>query len=151
MKSSGKFHFIIILFIILTFFSGCFTNREDDPQIRNAIAIEMEKFMSTYNKGDAIGLSKMYSKNGQILPPNRDVITGRDSIKNFWEKEIFNRTKTMKVAIVDIEVMGDKAFEIGRFILYSSKNKIIDRGKYITIWKKISGKWKIHRDIWNSN
>jgi hypothetical protein len=28
---------------------------------------------------------------------------------------------------------------------------LIDRGKYIVIWKLIQGEWKLHRDIWNSS
>jgi ketosteroid isomerase-like protein len=27
----------------------------------------------------------------------------------------------------------------------------LDHGKYVVIWKKEAGGWKLHRDIWNSS
>jgi ketosteroid isomerase-like protein len=32
-----------------------------------------------------------------------------------------------------------------------ASGKQIDRGKYITVWKKQQGQWKLHRDIWNTS
>jgi ketosteroid isomerase-like protein len=29
--------------------------------------------------------------------------------------------------------------------------KVVDRGKYIVIWKREQGQWKLHRDIWNTS
>jgi hypothetical protein len=29
--------------------------------------------------------------------------------------------------------------------------KVLDKGKYIVIWKKEDGTWKLHRDIWTTS
>jgi hypothetical protein len=29
--------------------------------------------------------------------------------------------------------------------------KVLDRGKYVVIWKRDGAAWRIHRDIWNSS
>jgi ketosteroid isomerase-like protein len=52
--------------------------------------------------------------------------------------------------IVETEKHGDTAIEIGLYEL-SSGGQTLDKGKYVAIWKKVEGEWKMHRDIWNSN
>jgi hypothetical protein len=51
----------------------------------------------------------------------------------------------------EIEEFEGTAIEIGRFILKSGDDVIADEGKFIVIWKKDSGNWKLHRDIINSS
>jgi ketosteroid isomerase-like protein len=29
--------------------------------------------------------------------------------------------------------------------------KVADRGKYVVIWKRVGGEWKLHRDIWTTS
>jgi ketosteroid isomerase-like protein len=29
--------------------------------------------------------------------------------------------------------------------------QVIDNGKYVVLWRREAGQWKLHRDIWNSS
>jgi hypothetical protein len=42
-------------------------------------------------------------------------------------------------------------FFVGKYTLYSSENQEIDQGKYVSVLKNIDGKWKVHRDVYNSS
>ncbi len=46
-------------------------------EITNAIAAADDNFMATFKRGDAAGMSVLYTENGQLLPPNSDFITGK--------------------------------------------------------------------------
>jgi ketosteroid isomerase-like protein len=35
--------------------------------------------------------------------------------------------------------------------LSGDSGKVNDRGKYIVIWRKVGGQWKLYRDIFNTN
>ena len=35
--------------------------------------------------------------------------------------------------------------------LYDAENKMIDKGKYVVVWKPVNGEWKLFRDIFNSD
>jgi ketosteroid isomerase-like protein len=35
--------------------------------------------------------------------------------------------------------------------MFAADNKSLDKGKYVAVWKKENGTWKMYRDIWNSN
>jgi hypothetical protein len=59
--------------------------------------------------------------------------------------------KAIKLETLEVENHGDMASEVGRFTLLDQGNQILDRGKFIVIWKLVAGKWKLHRDIINSS
>jgi ketosteroid isomerase-like protein len=44
----------------------------------------------------------------------------------------------------------DVVTEVGSYEM-GDGNKTVDEGKYIVIWKKDGDKWKLYRDIWNSD
>ena len=51
----------------------------------------------------------------------------------------------------DVTAAGDYAVETGKWVATSADGKHLDHGKYVTVYKKADGGWKIYRDIWNSN
>jgi ketosteroid isomerase-like protein len=83
-------------------------------------------FMEAFGKGDAAGVANLYTKAGSVLPPNSEVIGGIEAIHGFWQ------------GAKDMGIKG-------------AKGEVMDRGKYIVAWKDEGGKWKLHRDIWNSS
>jgi ketosteroid isomerase-like protein len=59
--------------------------------------------------------------------------------------------KEAKLDIVEVEGQGDAVIEVGRYRLSGAGGEMMDQGKYIVIWKQDEGRWKLHRDIWNSS
>ena len=59
--------------------------------------------------------------------------------------------KEVELETVEAEGHGNTAIEVGKFTLYGADGQVIDKGKYIVIWKKEAGQWKLHRDIFNSS
>ena len=59
--------------------------------------------------------------------------------------------KTARLDTVEAEEYGETAIEIGKYTLSGEAGKVMDRGKYVVIWKQEGGQWKLHRDIWNSS
>ena len=97
------------------------------------------------------GLDRVYTANARILPPGAEMISGRENIKSFWLGAIENMNiASVKLETVDFELLGDTGVEIGRATLYP-KNAPEANVKYIVIWKRESGAWKWHIDIWNPN
>ena len=58
---------------------------------------------------------------------------------------------TATLETVELDDHGDTAIEEGRFTLAGADGEVIDRGKYIVVWKNDGGTWKLHKDIWNSS
>jgi uncharacterized protein (TIGR02246 family) len=115
------------------------------------IAAANEKFMAAARQGDAAGLAALYTEDGQLLPPNADVMSGREAIAAFWGAVVEMGIKEAELDTVEVADHGDTAIEVGRFTLYGADRQQLDRGKYIVVWKQEAGQWKLHRDIFNSS
>jgi uncharacterized protein (TIGR02246 family) len=120
-------------------------------EVRDAIAAENESFMAAFNKGDAAGVAALYTENGQVLPPNGDFVAGKGAIQMFWQAVMDMGIKGAKLEIVEVEAHGDTAIEVSTFTLHGAGGEVLDKGKYIVIWKRVEGQWKLHRDIFNSS
>ncbi|MEO8678704.1 MAG: DUF4440 domain-containing protein [Vicinamibacterales bacterium] len=108
-------------------------------------------FVDFYNGQNANQLADMYTVTAEILPQNLPVTAGSEAIRamfrSFWDADL------VEIALVTREVTGtaEWAYEVGTYVLRSSKGVQEDEGKYLVIWQKVNGKWKLHRDIFNTD
>jgi len=120
-------------------------------EVRGAIAAANENFMAALKRGDAAGMAALYTENGQVMPPNGDFVTGRQAVQMFWQALMNMGIKEAKMEIIEVEGHGDTAIEVSTFTLQGEGGQVLDKGKYIVIWKQEEGQWKLHRDIFNSS
>lgn len=108
-------------------------------------------FVALFAKGDSVGLAAMYTSDGKTMPPNMPAVSGRAAIQNGFGG-LFSTMGPSDLKITTTDVWGDEKMlvEEGTFVM-SQKDKEIDRAKYIVVWKQEDGKWKIFRDIFNSD
>jgi ketosteroid isomerase-like protein len=93
----------------------------------------------------------MYTEGGQLYPPNEKVVTGRAAIGEFWKASINSGVKRVELKTAEVEGFDDSAVEAGTYTLYGNDGTTLDRGKYLVLWRRVGGAWKLHRDCWNSN
>jgi ketosteroid isomerase-like protein len=118
--------------------------------VKRAILATEKVFMAKYDSGDAAGLVALYTRDGQIMPPNSGVVKGATNLKKLFKSFWDEGATVIKLDTVEVEGSGDLAYEVGKYALSGEKGKI-DHGKYIVVWKKVGGQWKLHRDIFNTN
>ena len=122
-----------------------------NTDIHAAIAAANEKFMSAFAEGDAGGVAAQYTEGGQVLPPGTHIITGREGVEAFWRSAMELGIKRAELNTLELDQQADTAIEVGRARLYSEAGEVIDEPKYLVVWKRDRGQWKLHRDIWNSD
>jgi uncharacterized protein (TIGR02246 family) len=111
-------------------------------------------FADSYNRGDDKAVAAFYAEDAVVLPPDSDLVRGRDAIEAFWKGGHAAGMKNMKLEIVDVESNGTYAIETGKAMAdvqpagqAAAKSESF---KYVVVWKKQKdGSWKIIRDIWN--
>ncbi len=119
--------------------------------VRAEIQAADESFMATFKRGDAAGVAALYTTDGQLLPTHSDFVTGAEAIRAFWQGAMDMGIKEAKLETVEAEGHGDTAIEVGKYTLLAEGGQVADAGKYMVIWRKVDGVWKLHRDIWNSS
>jgi uncharacterized protein (TIGR02246 family) len=120
-------------------------------EVRNAIASGNRAFAAALKKGDSAAIAAMYASGAKVMPSNSDVISGKDAIRRFWQGAIDSGIKSATLTAVDVEARSDLAVETGKYVMLGADGKKVDSGKYIVVWKRESGKWKLFRDIWNTS
>ena len=121
------------------------------PDVRPAIEAANKQFVNAFGKGDAAAVAALYTAEGQVLPPNGDVVAGRQAIQKFWQGAMDSGVKGAKLTTVEAFASGDTAYEVGQYELSAADGKVLDGGKYVVVWKRQGGQWRLHRDIWNTS
>lgn len=124
---------------------------QKETSAQREIAAVNNAFMQHFEQQDAAAMATLYTSSAQILPPNSDVVSGGAAIQSFWQALFDLGISRATLEIAEVEQCGETAFEVSRFILYGPDGQVIDRGKYIVIWKQVNSEWKLHRDIFNSS
>ena len=119
--------------------------------VRRAIEDADRAFETNFGNGDADGMAALYTEDGQLLPTGSEVVSGHEDIAAFWQSVFDMGIETAELGPVEVEDHGDTAIEVGRYTLGGGDGETMDRGKYVVVWKREDGAWKLHRDIWNTS
>lgn len=109
-------------------------------------------FSKYYTSADYDALANAYCKEGVILPPGADIIKGRAAIKKRWILPEGVKVPYHKITPTEIKIIGDYAYDIGYYegtTIRKDKSEVSFKGKYLIVWKKEDGDWKIYADAWN--
>ena len=142
------------IFIAANLFS-CKSDSKPSFDLSNAqkeINAANSAFENYVSKGDSIGLAtNVYTMDAKFMSPNNTSAEGRAAITTAVAG-IFNAGIT-GIKLTSREIWGDEQSitEEGTFELNTKDGTIVDKGKYLVLWKKEDGKWKLHRDMFNSN
>ena len=114
-----------------------------------------ESWLKSFNSGNAGAVVALYSDDAVVMPPNAPSARGIVAIKEAIAKEIAGMKKgglTLAMGTVDeVNVAADMAWHAGTFVVKDKSGKAVDNGKFLEAWERKNGKWRIVRDIWNSD
>ncbi len=125
----------------------------DEAELRRLI----EENTEAYNRGDAAAFLSYIAEDRIALNPEQDPMLGRgdeDELQRFMDSV----EQSAELIIDELQVFGDCAFERGRGVgtlaprlsaggLFDPTTKY--RYKYIRIWRRREGEWRVYRTIWN--
>ncbi|WP_222984853.1 YybH family protein [Flagellimonas meishanensis] len=109
-------------------------------------------FSKAYMNGDYETIANSYTMDGKIFPNNADIISGRQAIKERWMQGAGAKILHHEIQPLEIKFFGDYAHDYGYFQGKTERKdgSVVDwKGKYVVIWKKEDGNWKMYLDIWN--
>jgi uncharacterized protein (TIGR02246 family) len=118
---------------------------------REAINAANANFMAAFRASDVGAVTDCYTSDAQLLPANSEPVTGREAIEGFWRRAMGKGIASLKLETVEVEGQGDLAVEVGRYTLAGADGGALDNGKYVVVWHRDAGTWKLHRDIWTTS
>jgi uncharacterized protein (TIGR02246 family) len=147
MRSAG----LIVCATLLALPSAAFGQADSGAEA--AINEGAVAWQTAWDSGDAAALAAMYSADAIVLAPGAEAAEGREAIQAglqaFMEE---SGGSTIEITPGEIIPVGDDhAIEVGSFVETAADGSHKDHGKYVAVWAKVDGSWKIVRDIWNSS
>jgi uncharacterized protein (TIGR02246 family) len=111
-----------------------------------------DAFAGALARGDFASVAEMYTEDAYLMPPGADLVRGRNGIQAFWTAAL-DQISDLKLTAVDVRPLGsDAAREVGTFTAKTKGQAPQDiAGKYVVVWQKVDGAWKLATDIWNTN
>ena len=135
------------LVLVMTFLAGL-----GAPAFAQKAAIEAAnaKWVEFFNKGDFAGVASLYTDDAVAFPPGSPMVKGKVAIGAMW-KGLAEQVSDPKLTTLDVKQLGPfAAREIGTFSLKTKGPAPQElTGKYVVVWEKVRGRWKLAADIWN--
>jgi uncharacterized protein (TIGR02246 family) len=117
-----------------------------DPAL-NKLASEFE---AAFNAKDAAKVASFYAEDAVAMPPNRPMVKGRSAIEAQLKAEMQKQPVTLKLSPFESAVVGDRAYEAGTSAVTLPDGRTVNE-KYLVVYRRVGGEWKIAYDIWNSD
>jgi ketosteroid isomerase-like protein len=97
----------------------------------------------------------IYGDHAALLPPDAPAVEGRSAIASFY-RGLFNRPNfslTFESTHTEVGEGGKMAYERGtyRLTVGPSDRKLTEEGKYLVVWKKVDGRWRVVADMFSRN
>jgi ketosteroid isomerase-like protein len=137
----------LVVLALLMFFAACAQQGAQPSPTIEAFAGQWETALNT---GDVEGIVALYTDDCRIMPPNRPLVTGREAARAEFGSMI-DAGFTGKLHTIEAFSAADLGYRVGTYELNAPGGEVIDRGKYIEVWRNVGGAWKIADDIWNSD
>ena len=145
-------HIAWTLALTLLLIVGCAAPQQDTTdEARAGIETTNAQFMEAFSQSDVAGVAACYTEDAQLMPPNGEIVSGREALQEAMQEFINAGVKEIRLETTEVEGHGDTAHEVGTATITGEDGQTIDEAKYIVIWKKVDDTWKLHRDIFNSN
>jgi len=117
---------------------------------RDQIDEAAKNWIKAFEDKDAGRVSSVYGEDGMILPPNAEVIQGTEGIMNFF-KGMIDTGATLQLENQESMADGKLGYRMGLYKVFAKDGAMLDRGKYMEIWRKQDDKWWLYRDTWNTS
>jgi len=101
------------------------------------------EFERLFNSGQIDKMSALYTEDAKLFLPDKTSCQGRDAIHKFWQAEVTEGIKNLKLNTGNVIDAGEYLIETSCY----EHNK--DKGNFLVVWKKIGDKFLLHLDIFN--
>lgn len=146
---------ILSLGIILLGLSAFAQPKPDLKSEEQAVRALSKNWLELTRKHDAAGCAALFADDGVSYGMNQDPFVGPAAIKKHFADQDMKSPKAdvnWSTERVEVAASGNMAVEYGK---YDVKNMgpagtDSDQGKYVTVYRKVNGTWKVAADIGTS-
>lgn len=118
---------------------------------RQLIAQQNARFTQAHLTGDVAVIDSMFAPDAKSFPPGAAAVTGLQAIHDFTVEYIKAGLTEFREETTDFYGNSDLVVDAGTYVVTYGPEHVTERGKYLNVWRKMNGTWKIQSNIWNSD
>jgi len=142
--------------LVVTACGGSGTTADAPPAVDTALEaeaiLELDlEWAQRYADRDMGWITALHAENAVQLPPGSDIIKGNEAIGAAWDEmaSVFPQV-TWEPVMAKVSASGDMAYLYGLATAVDVDGNAIPM-KFIEVWVKIDGEWKVAADMFNAN
>jgi ketosteroid isomerase-like protein len=97
---------------------------------------------------DAEGLSKLFTEDAKLMPPDKPIIEGRAAIEEYVKSSSEAQNLPTELQQIDLITGNDFAVRDGTLTQHLLDGST-QNGTFMQLWKFEGTGWKLHRSVWN--
>lgn len=135
--------------VLVMGFAGMTAAAQSDD--RAALDAATEAWVAAFNARDADAMVALTTEDVVLLPPNAEPIRGQEAVRTIWSRAVASAKAEATVTVDETIISGDYAYKTGAYVYTLPNGVVVERGKFLEIWKRTDEGWRIHRDMFSSN
>ena len=120
---------------------------------RAKMAAVAKQWLAAYDSGDLDGIMAVMHEDAILMPHNQATSRGTEAVRAYFATRIGRPGVKLIDDLQEIRIRGDWAFVRGSFRfeidLGPEKPPLIHNGRYLILYEKVDGDWKVLRDMDN--
>lgn len=113
-------------------------------------------WVDAYTTGDLDALMNLMHEDALLMPHNQATTRGYEAVRTYFQSRIGNPNVTMTDDLQEIRINGNWAIIRGAFSFEIAPGEpdgkpFVHNGRYLLIYEKDDGAWKLLRDMDNLN
>jgi len=152
---------LAMTFLFVTSITSCKETAKEMPETviepefnltaaKDEIIAANKEFMTLFAATDSVGIANLYTQDAKFMMNGAPAFSGKESIQSIISGVMNSGVSSVNLRTIDVWGTEDLLVEEGELSLFAGDTEA-DQGKYIVVWKNEEGKWKLFRDIFNSN
>ena len=122
--------------------------------LKDEIQAVQDQLAEAVGRRDASGAALLYTEDAQLIPQGAPSCLGRAAIAAFFAGAMDNGIAGARFTTEQADGDAFQATETGRYELYAvppgGARVLAAEGRYLIVWRKMGGDWRIFRDMFNT-
>jgi uncharacterized protein (TIGR02246 family) len=114
---------------------------------------QVRVYEDAINQGNVEFVAKLYTRNARLLPPEEEIVSGRDAIQSYFQTLVDDRVKEMQSRVLDAQFVGNHTIQsvckTTTTVQLPDGQRQEFKTKAIILWQEEDGEYRINVDIWN--
>jgi ketosteroid isomerase-like protein len=127
------------------------TDHFDLVAMKKFIREKNDQFTKAHITGDNAAIDTLFTSDGKSFPPNAEPVIGRETISKLTAEYIKYGVSEFHEETTELYGCEDMLIDQGNYTMTYGPDNTVEKGKYINVWKKVDGQWKIYSNMWNTN